>query len=360
MIQIRCQAVYPRNRRIDVVSRNHSPREQCGGHAREERCIKDIARGISLALLICAFAADSGAQGYPAKPVHLLLSSSPGSGSDTIGRVVAAGLTQAFNQQVIVDNRPGGGSNIGAALAAKAPADGYTVFQVNMAHAINVSLYRNLQYDLVRDFAPVTQLATSPALVVVHPSLPVKSIPDLVKLAKSRPGAINYSSAGAGTPTFLAAELFKGMAGVNIVHVPYRGGGEALNSVISGETSVYFAPLATALPQVRQGRLRALAVTSAKRLALAPEYPTVAEVGFPGYESGNWYGLLVPVQTQKTIVAAIGNAAIAALNNPMVSKRLSDLGYIMIGSQPEEFAAYIKSEIANLGKIVRELNVTAD
>jgi tripartite-type tricarboxylate transporter receptor subunit TctC len=319
--------------------------------------MKAILRTLLIAVASCAVAPAANAQAYPAKPVHLLLSSSPGSGSDTIGRVVAAGLTQAFGQQVIIDNRPGGGSNIGAQLAAKAPADGYTIFQVNMAHAVNATLYRNLQYDLVRDFAPVIQLATSPALVVVHPSLPVKSIADLVKLARAKPGVMNYGSAGTGTPTFLAAELFKGMAGTNIVHVPYRGGGEALNSVIAGETSIYFAPIATALAHAKQGKLRALAVTSAKRLALAPEYPTVAELGFSGYESGNWYGLLVPVLTPKPAIAAIHTAAGTALANPLVSKRLTDLGYITIGGQPEEFAAYIKSEIAKLGKIVRELDL---
>ena len=229
---------------------------------------------IASGCLACQFAASGWAQGYPIKTVRLLVSFSAGSGSDTIGRIIAGGLTQVFGQQVIVDNRAGAAGNIGAEIAAKAPPDGYTVFLVNMGHAANVTLYSNLPYDLMRDFAPVTQVASSPSIAVVHPSLPVKSITELVKLAKARPGAINYSSGGVGTPTFVAGELFKAQAGVDMLHVPYRSGGEAITAVVTGEVSVYFAPLSTALPHVRQGRLRALAVTTARRLSLLPEYPT--------------------------------------------------------------------------------------
>ena len=214
-------------------------------------------------------------------------------------------------------------------------------------------MFSKLPYDLVRDFAPVTLLATSPAVVVVHPSLPVKTVGELVRLAKARPGALNYASAGTGTATFVAGEMFKGMAGVDMLHVPYRGGGESLTSVITGETSVYFGPLAATLPHVQQGRLRALAVTSAKRLPLQSGLPTVAELGYPGYETGNWYGILAPVKTPKETIVAIRNAAIASLNDPGVSKRLADLGYIIVGSQPEEFGAHIKSEIAKLSKILK-------
>ena len=310
--------------------------------------------------LLCLCTGGTWAQRYPAKVVRLVVPFSPGSGSDTLGRIIAAGLTDVFGQQVIVDNRAGAAGNIGAELAAKAPPDGYTMLLANMGHATNVSLYRNLPYDVVRDFAPVTQLASAPAIVVVHPSLPVKSIGELVRLAKARPGAINYSSGGTGTPTFVAAELFKAQAGVNLLHVPYRAGGEALTALLSGEVSVYFSPLATALPHVRQGRLRALAVTTVRRVPLLPGLPTVDELGYPGYQSGNWYGLLVPARTPKDIIAAIRNGALAVLNNEIVGRRLADLGYISIGDQPEEFAAHIKSEIENLGRILREHRVTAD
>ena len=310
--------------------------------------------------LVCIGASSSWAQRYPAKVVRLLVPFSPGSGSDTLGRIIAGGLTDVFGQQVIVDNRAGAAGNIGAEIAAKAPPDGYTLLLANLGHAANVSLYRNLPYDVVRDFAPVTQLASAPAIVVAHPSLPVRSLDELVKLAKARPGAINYASGGVGTPTFVAAELFKAQAGVNLLHVPYRAGGEALTAVLSGEVSIYFSPLATALPHVRQGRLRPLAVTAAKRVPVVPEYPTVAELGYPGYQSGNWYGLLVPAKTPKEIIAAIRAAAVAALNNETIGRRLADLGYVAIGDQPEEFAAHIKAEIDSLGKILRESRITAE
>jgi len=319
-------------------------------------CVK----ALPLIGLVCIGASSSWAQRYPAKVVRLLVPFSPGSGSDTLGRIIAGGLTDVFGQQVIVDNRAGAAGNIGAEIAAKAPPDGYTLLLANLGHAANVSLYRNLPYDVVRDFAPVTQLASAPAIVVAHPSLPVRSLDELVKLAKARPGAINYASGGVGTPTFVAAELFKAQAGVNLLHVPYRAGGEALTAVLSGEVSIYFSPLATALPHVRQGRLRPLAVTAAKRVPVLPEYPTVAELGYPGYQSGNWYGLLVPAKTPKEIIAAIRAAAVAALNNETISRRLADLGYVAIGDQPEEFAAHIKVEIESLGRILRESRITAE
>ncbi len=321
--------------------------------------ISSCAKALTLLCLVCLCAGSGWAQRYPAKVVRLLVPFSPGSGSDTIGRIVAAGLTDVFGQQVIVDNRAGAAGNIGADIAAKAPPDGYTVLLANMGHAASVSLHRNLPYDLMRDFAPVTQLASAPAIVVAHPSLPARSIGELVMLAKARPGAINYASGGIGTPTFVAAELFKARAGVNLLHVPYRSGGEALTAILSGEASVYFSPLATALPHVRQGRLRPLAVTTAKRVPLLPDFPTVDELGYPGYQSGNWYGLLVPARTPKETIAAIRAAALAVLNNETVGRRLNDLGYISIGDQSEEFAAHIKSEIESLGRILRESGVTA-
>ena len=319
-------------------------------------CVK----ALTLMGLVCIGASSSWAQRYPAKVVRLLVPFSPGSGSDTLGRIIAGGLSDVFGQQVIVDNRAGAAGNIGAEIAAKAPPDGYTLLLANLGHAANVSLYRNLPYDVVRDFAPVTQLASAPAIVVAHPSLPVRSLDELVKLAKARPGAINYASGGVGTPTFVAAELFKAQAGVNLLHVPYRAGGEALTAVLSGEVSIYFSPLATALPHVRQGRLRPLAVTAAKRVPVLPEYPTVAELGYPGYQSGNWYGLLVPAKTPKEIIAAIRAAAVTALNNETIGRRLADLGYVAIGDQPEEFAAHIKAEIESLGRILRESRITAE
>jgi tripartite-type tricarboxylate transporter receptor subunit TctC len=269
-------------------------------------------------------------------------------------------MAQAFGQQVILDNRTGAAGNLGADIAAKSPADGYTLFQASSTHATNASLYRNLPYDLVKDFAPVTRLASSPSVVVVHPSLPVKTIAELVKLTKARPGEMNYGSTGAGSATFLAAELFKGMAGINVVHVPYRGGGEALTAIVSGEVSVYFAPVAPTLPHIRQGRVRALAVTTLKRLDPFPQLPTVAESGYKGYQAGNWYGIVVPAKTPLDIVAAIRAGAVTAMNERATHKRLIDLGYVIVGDQPDEFAAFIKSEIATLGKIIKQTGVTVE
>ncbi len=299
---------------------------------------------------------DAWAQDYPARPVRYIVPSSAGSAVDTIGRIVAGGLSEVFGQQVIVDNRAGAGGNIGAAVAAKAPADGYTLLQANNNHAANATLYSNPMYDLVRDFAPVTQLASSPYVIVVHPSLPVKSVSDLIKLAKARPGAINYASAGVGSGTFMSAELFKSQAGVNMLHVPYVGGGPALTAVISGETSVYVAPLSTALPQIRQGRLRPLGLSAAKRLSLLPDYPTIAET-VPGYEFNAWAGLLVPARTSEQTVATIRSAVVSALNKPDVGKRLSDLGYVVIADQPGELAAHIKSEIEKMAKLIRAIGL---
>ena len=321
-------------------------------------------RGVVMkALVVClgfAFIAGASAQSYPAKVVRYIVPSSAGSGADVVGRIIAGGLTQIFGQQVIVEDRAGAGGNIGAEIAAKAPADGYTLFQITQTHALNASLYRNLSYDLLRDFAPVAQLATTPSIVVVHPTLPAKSIAELVRLAKARPGAINYASAGTGTPTFLAAEIFKGQAGVNMVHIPYKGGGEAQTSIVSGETQVYFASIGTVMPFVKQGRLRALAVTSQKRLPFLPEYPTVAELGYPSYKAGNWYGLMVPAKTPKDTLATIHNAVIASLNNPAVGKRLTELGFVAVGDKPEDFTAHIKTEMAALAKVVKQLKLTAD
>jgi tripartite-type tricarboxylate transporter receptor subunit TctC len=310
---------------------------------------------ICIALLAPLIAPAQAAQSYPSRHVRLLVPFSAGSGSDTIGRIVARGLTQSLGQQVIVDNRAGAAGNIGAEMVARSTPDGYTLLLINMAHAASVTMYRNLGYDLRRDLAPVTQIASSPSIVVVHPSLPVKSIPDLVKVAKSKPGDIHYASGGIGTPTFVAGELFKDQARIDLLHVPYRSGGEAITAVIAGQVSVYFAPLAAALGHIRQGRLRPLAVTSPKRVAILPESPTVEESGFPGYYAGNWYGLAVAAKTPPEIIAAIRGAALNALQSAETGKALVDLGYVLIGDEPEQFAAHINTEVDKLAKILREI-----
>ena len=292
------------------------------------------------------------AQRYPERPVRYIM---PTTGqTEVIGRLVAPGMSEMLGQQVYVDVRAGAGGNIGAELAARAPADGYTLIQLNQSHTVNRTLYARLSYDVLRDFAPVTLYDVAPQTVVVHPSLPVKSIAELVRLAKARPGEVSYSTAGTGTSTFLAAELFKIMSGVDMLEVPYKGGGPALLAVISGEVPLYFSPLATALPHVRSGKLRALAAGTKERLPLLPDLPTVAESGYPGYEAGNWHGLAVPAGTPKQVIAALHAAALAALKRPDINKRLSDLGLTVVGNTPEAFAAYIREDVEKWGKIIRQ------
>lgn len=314
---------------------------------------------LSIGALTCA-AAPAAAQSYPQKPVRMIMPVSAGSGSDVIGRIIATGMSEHFGQQVVVDNRAGAAGNIGAEAAARAAADGYNVLFAFVGLAANAVLYENLRYDVLRDFAPVTLLGSSAAIVVVHPSLPVKSIAELVKLAKQKPGAINYASGGAGTPTYIGAELFKRQAGIDLLHIPYRAGGEALTSVIAGETGVYFAPLASTLSYLKQGRLRALAVTSTRRLGLLPQYPTVAELGYPDYESGFWHGLLVPAKTPREIIIPLRNAAVQVLNQPAVAQRLVELGYVSYGTTPEEFGVYLKSEINKLRNLLKGLKPNPD
>ena len=314
---------------------------------------------LTIGALACAIA-PAAAQSYPQKAVRMIMPVSAGSGSDVIGRIIATGMSEHFGQQVVVDNRAGAAGNIGAEAAARAAADGYNVLFAFVGLAANAVLYENLRYDVLRDFAPVTLLGSSAAIVVVHPSLPVKSIAELVKLAKQKPGAINYASGGAGTPTYIGAELFKRQAGIDLLHIPYRAGGEALTSVIAGETGVYFAPLASTLSYLKQGRLRALAVTSTRRLGLLPQYPTVAELGDPDYESGFWHGLLVPAKTPREIITALRNAAVQVLNQPAVAQRLVELGYVSYGTTPEEFGVYLKSEINKLRNLLKGLKPNPD
>jgi tripartite-type tricarboxylate transporter receptor subunit TctC len=319
-------------------------------------------RRVVLLMLICLFClfSDTGwAQNYPTKTVRVIMPGAGGAG-DILLRIVAGGLTQVFGQTVVVDNRAGAAGIIGAEIASKAPPDGYTLVIVNIAHASFVTLYSKLPYDLMRDFSAVTQFAWSPLVVVVHPSIPAKSIKEFAELAKAKPGLINYGSLGPGSSTFLATELFKVQAGVDMVNVSYKGADSLVRAAVIGETTVNFATLASSLPHIQQGRLRALAVTTSKRVPSMPELPTVAESGYPGYAFNNWYALMAPVKTPKETIATIRSAVVAALNKPDLKKRLIDMGYIPIGDKPEECTEYIKLEVEKLGKLIRNLNLTTD
>lgn len=315
-----------------------------------------LVTSIAIGCLANVFACAAWAQSYPSKPVRILVASSPGSNPDTVARVVASGLTQAFGQQVVVDNRAGAGGNIGAEVAARAPADGYTLFLAHTNHSVNATLYQKLSYDLINDFSPVTLLALSPFVATVHPSLPAKSLRDLMNVAKARPGDLTYASAGTGSGTFFSAEYFNSLAKVKMLHVAYKGGGPALAAVVAGETSVYFTPIATGLPHIRNGRLRPLGVTAPKRLVELPDVPAIAET-LPGYEVLAWAGLTVPAKTPKRIIESVHKAGVSVLSNPDVSKRLNDLGFLVVGNRPEELEAYIKSEIDKYAKLIRQIGL---
>ena len=311
------------------------------------------------ALLAVGVAGPALAQAWPAKPVRWIMPNSAGSGADTVGRILANGVSQATGQPIVVENRAGAAGNIAAEFVAKAPRDGYTVLQVNFSHSVNATLYPKLGYDLLRDFTAVTNIGASPALLVVHPSLPVKTVKQLVALARSRPGAINYASAGAGSPTFIGGELFRMVARVDMLHVPYRGGGEAINAMVAGESAVYFAPLASALPHVRSGRLRAIAAMDSRRIPVLPEVPTVGEAGFPGAESGFWHGTMVPAGTPAEIVAAFHGVVSDTLRRDETARRLTEIGYSINGDGPAPFAQFVRSEVEKWRKVVQTAGLTA-
>jgi tripartite-type tricarboxylate transporter receptor subunit TctC len=296
------------------------------------------------------------AQQYPAKPVRLVVASSAGSNPDTVARIVAASLTNAFGQQVIVDNRAGAGGNIGAELAARAPADGYTLFLAHTNHTINPTLYRALTYDLLKDFSPVTLLALAPYIASLHPSIPARTLRDLIRLAKARPRDVLYSSAGLGSGSFFAAEYLKAMAKVEMLHVPYKGGGPAIAAVVAGETSVCFMPVSVGMPHYQHGRLRPLAVSSAQRLTQLPQVPTIAET-VPGYEMVGWTGLMVPAKTPKDVGEIVHKAVMSAVNAPDVQKRLDAVGYMVAAGQPEAMQTYLKRDIETYAELIRRLDL---
>ncbi len=314
-----------------------------------------------VSLLLCTVVSNAFAQAqYPAKPIRFILPFPPGGGTDTLGRMIAQKLGETLGQQVVSDNRPGGGANLGAEIAAKSPPDGYTIFMGNVAHTINVSLYPKLNYDLVKDFAPVSILASTPNILVVHPSLPVKSVKELIALTKSRPGQLDFASAGSGSSSHLAGELFNSMGGVKLTHIPYKGGGPAVVALISGQVPVGFATTPSVMPHVASGRLRGLAVTGDRRLPLAPDLPTISEAGITGYEASTWYGLLVPAATPLDIINRLHATTVKILALDDLKKRLESSGFQGIGSTPQDYAAYTNSEIAKWAKVIKAAGIRAD
>ena len=297
---------------------------------------------------------------YPSKPIRFILPFPPGGGTDTLARIVGLKLAENLGQAVVMDNRPGAGANIGAEIAAHSAADGYTLLMGNIAHAINMTLYGKPGYDLVKDFAPITLLASTPNILVVHPSVAAKSVQELIALAKAKPGQLNYASSGSGSSAHLAAELFKNLAGIDLVHVPYKGGGPAVTSLVGGETVVGFATAPSVLSQIKAGRLRALAVTTVKRTAAAPELPTIAESGVANYDANTWYGALAPAGTAPAIIARLHAEFEKIMKMADIRERIAVHGYEPSTTTPLEFAAYIKAEVAKWGKVVKATGIRAD
>jgi len=298
---------------------------------------------ISLVALVAA--APAIAQQYPVRAVRLIVASSPGAGVDIVARIMAQKVSTSLGQQVVVDNRAGAGANLGAEIAAKSPADGYTLLMGTPAHTINVSLYSGLNYDVVRDFAPVSLVSTGQYVVIVHPSVPARTAKELIAIAKARPGALGFGSAGPGNSTHLAGELFNSMAGIKMLHVPYKGSGPALIDLTSGEIQVMFANITAGLPFIRNRRVRGLAVTGPKRTTQAPDLPTVAEAALPGYSVTSFFGVLAPTGTPAPIIAKLNAEIVKAVHSSEVRSSLANEGAEGIGSSPEEFAAYIRAEI---------------
>jgi len=314
-----------------------------------------------VAMALMAAATFVAAQAYPSKAIRFVLPYPPGGGVDTIARPLARRLSDNLGQQVVVDNRGGAGGAIGMEIVARSAPDGYTiVLAITAQLAVNVSLFKKLPYDPVRDYAPITLLATGPYLLVVHPSLPAKSVKELIALARARPGDLTYASSGNGSGGHLAAELLKNMAGINMLHVPYKGGGPALVDLLAGQVQVLFATYVTSKPHIQSGRVRALGVSTAKRPAALPDLPTIAEAGVPGYDSGVWYGILAPAGTPQEIIAKLNSEILRVLNHPELRNLLVGGGIEPIGSPPEELGRYIKSEITKWAKVVKEAGVRVD
>ena len=316
--------------------------------------MKHLAR---LAYLFCAFAClaatNAAAQAYPTRPIHLIVPFPPGGVTDIVGRIIAQRLSEGLGQQVVVENRGGGNGSIGAALASKATPDGYTLLMGTATHAINATFMPNPGFDLEKDFAPVSLVASVPLLLAVNPSMPVTDVKSLVAYAKANPGKLNFASGSTGSASHLAGEMLKSAAGIQMTHIPYKGGGPAVQDLIAGHVGLMFENMPSILPHVQAGRLRGIATTGPKRSAAIPELPTMIESGFPGFEAGSWYGIFAPAGTPPEIVDRIHAEVVKALKNPEMQKQLSAQGADPIGNSPQEFAAFIHGEIAKWAQVIK-------
>jgi len=309
---------------------------------------------------LAAFAAllsdDARAQNYPDRTINYIVPSSPGSSPDIVGRIMAEALSKILGQPVVVLNRAGAGGTIAAAVTAKAPPDGYTILQANTNHSFSQTLYRNLSYNLEKDFAPVGRFASAFYIVLAHPKVGVKTLKELIAKAKAEPGKLNYASGGVGAATFIVAEVLKAQAQLDMVHVPYNGGGPALASILSGVTDIYGSPYATAKPFVDDGKLVGLAITSAQRIPYLPDTPTVAET-LPGYDVTTWYGAMVPADTPRAVRDRLQTAVREAVSLPETKRRFEELGYVGITDTPEAFSKFLREDIENMARLIRQYNL---
>ncbi len=317
---------------------------------------------VAVAFAVLAAAPQAGAQSpYPAKPIRFIVPYPAGGPLDTVARLLAQKVADNVKQPVVVDNKPGAGGNIGADLVAKAPPDGYTILMGAVAtHAINPTLYSHIPYDPVRDFAPITQVASTPNVLVVNPTLPVHDVREFIAYAKAHPGQLNFGSGSTGSAGHLAGELFKSMAGVQMVHVPYKGAGPAMQDLIGGQIQLMFDNWSSSRAQVQAGRIRALAVTTARRSSLAPDLPTVAESGLPGFDISTWFGIFAPAHTPQPIVDRLHHEFTRALALPDVREKMLNMGAEPVGDTPAQFAAFIQGEAQKYAKVIRASGAKAD
>jgi tripartite-type tricarboxylate transporter receptor subunit TctC len=312
-------------------------------------------------VLSLALAGYAAAQGYPNKPIHIVAPSTPGDAPDVIARLLADKLSTALGTQVIVDNKPGAGGVVGSEFVAKAAPDGYTVIMGNAgSHGINAAVYTKLPYDIQRDFAPVSQIAVAPNIFVINPEIPAKTIQEFVAYAKARPGKLAYASGGNGSSSHMSMELFKSMTGVDLIHVPYKGSSPALTDVVAGQDAIMSVNMPPAVPLVKAGKLRALAVTTSTRSPLMPEVPTVAESGLPGYETVAWFGVLAPAGTPRDVVDKLSVEIAKIARLPEMRERLTSLGAEPVGSTPEQFAAIIARDIAKWTALSKSVGIKVD
>ena len=324
---------------------------------RQLPCYYSLLVCVMLASPLACSAAESTATKYPDRPIRLIVPQSPGGGSDLYARMVAQPLAERLGHGIVVDNRAGAGSLIGTETVARAAPDGYTLLAISSSFTIIPSMHKKIPYDPIKDFAPVTLLTTYPHVVVLHPSVSANSIKELIALAKAKPGALNYASAGIGTPTQLGAELFNFMAGTNIVHVPYQGGGPALTNLIGGQVQVYIGPLATVVPHVKAGKIKAIAVTSIKRWPTLPDLPSVSEAGLSGYRLDAWNGMLAPARTPPAVIKKLNDEINAVLKTPVVRDRLAAEGVGPGGISADEMGAMLNDEITKWAKVIKQARI---